>query len=261
MRVDQIALRKILPPQFDQRSSTDENADQELLESIKQFGVLEPVLVRPQGKDFEIIAGHRRYRMASRAGLPTLPCIIQKADDKATEILKIHENMHRLDLSHVDQGNTFQYLKNTFSMSESDIAILVNKSVPYISQHLSLINSDPAILKAVGEESITFSAARELYQVNDPHERKRLLRIVQENGATVPVIKSWVHEANRIPQGSDSAPVYEIPGTQPPYSGDPTFPCESCDQVYRIGDMNIVRLCPSCAFSFKKAISLIKEES
>ena len=260
MQISNINLSKIIPPAFDQRTDTDETADQELLDSIKQFGVLEPILVRQKVNQFEIIAGHRRFRMAQRAGLPTLPCIIQKAGDKETELIKIHENIHRLPLSHIDQGNTFLYLRETFSMNEAEIASLVGKSVPYVSQHLTLIKSDKEILDAVNKEEITFSAARELNQVVDPSERKRLLDIVRENGATVPVLQSWVRESNRVPGSSGPNTVYVPDGGQPPYSSNPTFSCQACDRTFKIGEMHIVRLCPSCEFSFKSAISLIQRE-
>lgn len=95
MKIININLSKILPPSFDSRSKETPEDDAELLESIKQFGILEPILVKPHGKDFEIIFGHRRYLCAGRAGLPTVPAIIFSAGDKETEILKIHENLHR----------------------------------------------------------------------------------------------------------------------------------------------------------------------
>ena len=126
---------------------------------------LEPCLsslLSQENANFEIIAGYRRFRAATRAGLPTIPCISQKSDDKETEILKVHENIHRLPLSHVDQGNTFRYLRDTFNMSETEIAALVGKSVPYISQHLTLVNSDPDIIAAVKAEEISYSASRSL---------------------------------------------------------------------------------------------------
>jgi ParB family chromosome partitioning protein len=260
MNIDLIKLTKILPPAFDQRSEFDETADLELLESIKQFGVLEPILVRPKDGQFEIIAGHRRYRMASRAGLPTIPCISQKTGDKETELIKIHENIHRLPLSHVDQGNTFFYLRSQFDMTEAEIAALVGKSVPYISQHLSLISSDPYVLESVKKEEITFSAARELNQVADISERKRLLSIVKESGATVPVIQNWVREANRLSSDDLHHHTYSVDDAPQPVYTDPTFPCESCNTITHISKMHIVRLCPDCDFNFKNAISLIHAE-
>lgn len=260
MKIDLINLTKILPPAYDQRSGFDEVADLELLESIKQFGVLEPILVRPKGNQFEIIAGHRRYRMASRAGLPTIPCISQKTDDKETELIKIHENIHRLPLSHIDQGNTFFYLRSQFNMTEAEIAALVGKSIPYISQHLTLITSDPDVLESVNKDEITFSAARELNQVYDSKERKRLLSIVKESGASVPVIVGWVREANRIPINESSPHTYSVDDAPEPVYRDPTFPCESCDTITAISRMHIVRLCPDCDFSFKTAISRLHAE-
>lgn len=260
LNISHIDLKKILPPKFDSRTVESPEADTELRDSIQQFGVLEPILVKPKGDDYEIIFGHRRYRMACVCGLPSIPCIISSAGEKEVEIIKVHENLHRLPTSHIDQGRTFLYLRDTFSMTETEIAALINKSVPYVSQHLTLLETDPDIVDAVHSGLITFSSARELCQTKNPHERKRLLKIVVDSGATVDVLHNWIQQANNSTDPDGPGPVYEQNNTIHHPHVDPTFPCQSCDCITPIAQMQIIRLCPVCDFQFRQAVDLVKKE-
>jgi len=261
MNISHIDLKKILPPKFDSRTVESPEEDAELRDSIKQLGVLEPILVKPKGDDYEIIFGNRRYRMAGICGLPSIPCVISSAGDKEMEIIKIHENLHRLPTSHIDQGRTFQYLRKTFSMTETEIAALVNKSVPYVSQHITLLETDPDIVDAVHSGSITFSSARELVQAQNPLERKRLLNIVINNGATVDVLHNWVQQANNVDDPEGPGPVYKQDNTTQHPHVPPTFPCQSCDRITHVAQMQIIRLCPECDVQFHQAVELVKKEA
>ena len=259
MFVKNVSLTRIKPPQFDTRTKIDPEADEELSTSIQQFGVLEPILVKVDGDDFEIVFGHRRYRTCSRLGLATIPCIIVSSDDKELELIKIHENLHRLPNSHVDQGRTFEYLRDKFSMTETEISVLVGKSIAYVSQHLSLLASDPEIIEAVHTDKINFSAARELVKVKDAGDRKRLLNVVKDSGASTAVIHSWAKESNRDLEPDDKYIKYVPEDNSPPYQNNPTFPCQCCNQIIPISRLVIVRLCPECDFQFKTAIKDIQE--
>jgi len=261
MNIKNVDINKILPPVFDSRTKENPEADEELKNSIQQFGVLEPILVKPKNKQYEIVFGHRRYRMSTRLGLPTMPCIIMSAGDKETELMKIHENLHRLPNSHIDQGRTFQYLRDTFNMSETEMAALVNKSVPYVSQHLTLLDTDQEIIDAVHEEKITFSSARELVQVKHPSERKRLFNIVRDNGASVDVLHGWVGQANNAAAQGITDHEYSQDISPSPQFHNPTFPCQSCDRVTPIAQMQIIRLCRDCDQSFRQAVEMLKKEA
>lgn len=261
IKIEHIKLDKIDPPHFDARIASNPEKDTELLESVKEYGVLEPISVRPEGKRFEIIFGNRRYHAASAACLTTIPCTIIEADDTLTEILKCHENIHQLPLSHVDQASHFCYMRDHLHMTETEISRLVGKSVPYISQHLSLLESSQDIINAVQHGSISFSVARELVQVDLLEEQNRLLRIAMDNGATAEVVHTWVREANRQTAPPGTGPVY-IPDDGPPrFSENPTFPCQSCENQTPIGKLQIIRMCPECFYSFKTALEEIRKEA
>ncbi|MQY80237.1 MAG: ParB/RepB/Spo0J family partition protein, partial [Bacteroidetes bacterium] len=134
-KITYIELSKLLIPPFEAHKQIPDEYISEISESIKKLGILEPLLVRPSDNEFEIVAGCIRYRCAKIAGLKSAPCIILSLDDKAAEEVKLHENIKRVPLDHIDQGNTFVMMRDRFSMTETDIALSFGKSVAYISQH------------------------------------------------------------------------------------------------------------------------------
>ncbi|GAI66624.1 unnamed protein product, partial [marine sediment metagenome] len=116
-KITYIELSKLLIPEFEAHKQIPDEYITEITESIKTLGIIEPLIVRPKDKEFEIVAGCIRYRCAKIAGLKSAPCIIIGLDDKAAEILKIHENIKRVPLDHIDQGNTFLMMREKYSMT------------------------------------------------------------------------------------------------------------------------------------------------
>ena len=256
-----IPITSLTPPLTDVRFSTDFEADRELVESIKSLGVLLPLLVRRHGKKYEIIAGHRRYKASIQAALPMVPCVILAASDIDSEKIKLHENLHRLPLGHVEQGLTFQNLRDNFSLSELEISILVGKSVPFISQHLSLIRADPALVKDVNDGKISFSVARELLKCSHDEDLDYLREWSGRDGSSVDVVRSWVTEANaRRSISPDPSPPSGPPPTPPP-SSVPTFICQACDQTLPIRELTAVRLCAGCNQAIFTAIREEREKT
>ena len=249
-----IPISQLVSPKHDSRFSTDYQADSELVESVKSVGVILPIIVRKVKGKNEIVAGHRRYKAAMQAGLTSINCIIRKGTDEDLEKIKLHENLHRLPLSHVEQGATFEYLKENFRLSEHKISVLTGKSVPYISQHLTLIHSDPALIKDVQDEKITFSVSRELVKCFNNDDLIYLKEFASKGGATVEVVKNWVNEANikrqeEPIQASDPPETAYIPTPQ-----SAVFQCKACEYTFPIPEMQISRMCPVCDNAIFSAI-------
>ncbi len=141
-QVKYINLGDLNLPDFEAHKQIDEKQISEISESIKDIGVLEPIIVRKVNSQFEIVAGCIRYRATKLAGLKSIPCIVMSLNDSQAEIIKLHENVKRINLDHVDQGNTFIMLRDKFGMTEDAISASVGKSTPYVSQHISLITQD-----------------------------------------------------------------------------------------------------------------------
>ncbi|GAI85148.1 unnamed protein product, partial [marine sediment metagenome] len=153
-----------------------------------------PLIIRKTKQGFEIVAGSVRYLASISAGLKAVPCIIMSLGPKSAEVLKLHENVKRIPLNHVDQGHTFLMMQETFKMTEKDIAESSGKSIAYVSQHISLVRYGKELTNAVKEGSITFSQARELMRVDDPSKRNHFLSLCQNSGSTVLVLKGWIDE-------------------------------------------------------------------
>ena len=254
-QIKHIRLDKLLPPTFDARLTTSPEADEELQNSIRHFGILEPLLVKATSTGFEIIAGHRRFTAAGVIGLQAAPCIVMKVTGADSEAIKIHENLHRLAPSDIDQASTYKYLVDTYDMTEKQVSELTGKSIPYISQHLSLLHSEPVLVKAVQDGKIHFTAARELMLIKNKDEQRRLSSIAAENGVTSEIARNWKNEANletAILNGDETPPIPSE--TQPKYH-EPTFPCQLCDVTHRIAQMQVLKVCPACREAIEYAIS------
>lgn len=241
-----IRLDKIKPPDFDTRLFSSQIDDDELRDSIKELGVLEPILVKEVTDGFEIIFGNRRFHEAGRAGLAAVPCIVCKTTGAQSDKMKIHENLKRLPLSHVDQAYTFAYLIKTYNMTESQISILVGKSISYISQHLSLLSSDPILVASVQEGRLNFSIARELVKCKDPDDRLRLMKIVEENGASSVVVQNWVRESNRETDLLNDQTPKTYTENQNLEPQIPMYPCASCEVPTSVVNLVTARFCPIC---------------
>ena len=254
-----INLIKIEPADFTGRLEVDEEADLELAESFKSIGILEPIIVRKKNKHIEVVAGHRRLRCAKIAGLSSIPCIFTTADDELSEKIKLHENLHRVNLSHIDQGYTFARLQTEFKLSESQISKLVGKSIPYISQHISLITSGETLVKAVQNKDVSFSVARELMQIKNIDDQEHLLDYAIKGGASVSTVREWVNTANQErAQKSNNKPLEITEDKYVPQSL-PTFTCQACEHSHLIKEMIIRRLCPECDNLIFSAIREEKE--
>ncbi len=247
-QIKHIRLDKIHPPEFDHRLSSSPEADDSLLGSIKELGVLEPIIVKEITSGFEIVIGNRRFTQAGRAGLAAIPCIVVKTTGAAADKMMLHENLQRLELSHVDQAYTFAHLIKTYNMTETQIATLVGKSIAYVSQHLSLLQCDDYLVQAVQDGRLNFSVARELMQCKNNDERQRFAEIIETNGATVGVVRGWVQESNR----EDDIVKNNIPTpnqiNRPAETHIPLYPCAACEIPVDLMKIKTVRLCLECHY-------------
>jgi len=255
--IQHIPLENLDPPNFDSHFDTSPEADQEFVESITLKGIIEPLIVRKVKKRYEIIAGSRRFRCAGRAGLSSAPCIIVKANDQEAEELKIHENLHRLDLTDIEQGRHFLHLQTKFKLTLDQIADITKKSISYISQHITLLSSSDQILSSVHEKQISFSVARELHRIKDPDDQNRFLGYVRDSGATTRVVEMWVDEYLREEYQKPPEQSGPVTHSAPNLHPKPTFSCHTCLSRTEIKDMIIWKICPDCDYNLGNAV---KEE-
>jgi ParB family chromosome partitioning protein len=167
----EIAIDRIIPNPKQPRRTFVESDLQELSDSIREKGVLQPILVRPDPSNadmFEIIAGERRWRAARRAGLTAIPAIVRTMDDREVLEIAIIENVQRADLNAIEEAEAYKSLIDRFGRTQESVATQVGKSREHISNTLRLLNLPDEVREHVREGRLTAGHARALMKTQDP---------------------------------------------------------------------------------------------
>ena len=178
----EIDIRKIEPNRNQPRKQFDEDAIEELAESIKQFGVIQPLIVKKKGDYYEIIAGERRWRASKKAGLKKVPVIIKNYDEK--EILKISliENLQREDLNPIEEAQAYQKLQEDYGLKQDEIAASVSKSRTAITNTMRLLKLDERVQKMVMDNLISSGHGRTIIPIEDKElQYETAYKILDEN--------------------------------------------------------------------------------
>ncbi|ACI20016.1 ParB/RepB/Spo0J family partition protein [Dictyoglomus thermophilum] len=179
--IEKIPIEKIVPNPQQPRETLNPETLQELVESIKQLGLLQPILVRPKGDYYEIIAGERRYHAAKTAGLKEIPVIVKDIDDQSAWDIALTENLQREDLNPIEKAKAFQYYIETFKVTQEELAQRLSISRSEISNFLRLLQLPPEIQEEVRRGNLTYGHARTLLSVEDPYIQKLLAqKIIKE---------------------------------------------------------------------------------
>ena len=172
----------IRPNTFQPRSHFDDEALASLTASVRELGVLQPILVRAVGDHFELIAGERRWRAAQAAGLEQIPAIVRDANDTTSLEHALVENLHREDLSALEEAAAFQQLVDEFDLSYEDVGRRVGKSRSAVSNAVRLLQLPTALQRLVNERQLSAGHARALLALTDPAVQARLAtRIIDED--------------------------------------------------------------------------------
>jgi ParB family transcriptional regulator, chromosome partitioning protein len=195
-----IPLSAIRPNPQQPREHFDEESLAALAESIREVGVLQPILVRAGGDGFELIAGERRWRAARRIGLQTIPAIVRTADDASMLQQAIVENVQREELNPLEEAAAYQQLIEDFSLTHDDVAARVGKSRTTITNTLRLLQLPPAIQRQLKERALRMGHARALLGTPDRAFQEQLAKRVVAEDLSV----REVEEAIRLRE--DAAP-------------------------------------------------------
>lgn len=191
----EVPLSQIEPNQFQPREAFDEESLVALTASIRELGVLQPVLVRQVADDrFELIAGERRWRAAKRAGLPSIPALVKSADDAASLEQALVENLHRADLNPVEEAAAYQQLIDEFDLTQEQVATRVGKSRPAVANALRLFQLPPSIQKLLIESRLSAGHARALLGTPDRAFQEALAARAADGGMTVRAVEEAVRD-------------------------------------------------------------------
>jgi len=180
-KIQMISIELIIPNRFQPRLSFDEQGINELAASIKEHGIIQPLVLRNLGDKYEIIAGERRYKASTIAGLTEVPAIITELDDNQSAEVALVENIQRRNLSSIEEAKSYKKILDRGQLTQEQLASKMGISQPTIANKLRLLNLDEDVQEALMNEKISERHARSLLQFSDVDEQKKMLhRIVTE---------------------------------------------------------------------------------
>ena len=176
-----VAIEDILPNRFQPRLAFDDDSLQDLANSIKQHGIIQPLVLRRIGDKYEIVAGERRYKAAQLAGLATVPAVISLIDDQKSAEVAVAENIQRKELTAIEEAKSYKSLLDQGLMSEEQLAKKLGVTPLAVSNKLKLLTLPTEVQDAILENKISERHAKSLFVINEPEEQiKWLNRIISE---------------------------------------------------------------------------------
>lgn len=225
----QISIDNIQPGRYQPRKKFDEDALQELSLSIKEHGVLQPLVIRPlkEGQNYEIIAGERRFRASQMAGLTSVPCVVKNYDDKEALAVALIENLQRSDLNVLEVAQGLQELVEQFSLTHERVAQLVGRSRASVTNTLRLLELSPIVKNALLDNQIEMGHARAMLTLTFA-EQEDLLKTILERQLTVRQTEAKVKQSREALKG----------------------------EIIETGDENFAEICEKLAKNFHCGVSI-----
>ena len=187
-----LRLSQVDPNRSQPRQNFEDEALEELAESIRQFGVLQPILVQKKGSRYEIIAGERRWRASRKAGLKEIPAIVKEYSDQETLELSLIENIQRQDLNPIEEAKAFRRLLDEFGLRQEDLAVRVSKSRTAITNAVRLLKLDERVQDLLIQDQISMGHARALLPVEIPDEQFLLAQQIADKHLSVREVEKLV---------------------------------------------------------------------
>ena len=192
--VVQLNLNDIIPNRFQPREVFDEKALKELAVSIKEHGVIQPIIVREVNGKYEIIAGERRYKASALAGMTKIPAIVRDLDDKESSKVALLENLQRKNLNPIEEARTYQKILEIDQMTQEELAKTMGKSQSAVANKIRLLSLPDEIQEALLKEQISERHARTLLNIDDSNVQKELLEKVIADKLSVRKLEEEIKE-------------------------------------------------------------------
>lgn len=200
-----IKLSLIEPNREQPRKDFNEEMLQELADSIKQYGVLQPLLVKKKGEYYEIIAGERRWRAAKLAGLKEVPVVVREYSKQESMEIALIENVQREDLNPIEEALAYQQLMNEFGLKQDEIAARVSKSRVTITNSMRLLKLDARVQEMLMKGELSNGHARAILAVEDPEEQFLIAQKVVKERLSVREIEKLVKLLGKEPKKKKEA--------------------------------------------------------
>lgn len=195
-----VKLSKVEPNREQPRKNFDEDSLQELAESLKQFGMLQPILVQNRGDYYEIIAGERRWRAAKIAGLKEVPVIVRELTDQEIVEISLIENIQREDLNPIEEAQAYKRLLTEFHLKQDEVAERVSKSRTAVTNSMRLLKLCDEVQKMVVDDMISTGHARTLISIEDPEEQYLIAQKIFDEKLSVREVEKLVKDLHKPPK-------------------------------------------------------------
>ena len=222
--VSEVEVGRIRPNPAQPRMQFDEEGIAELAESIAKRGVLQPILIRPDGEHFQLVAGERRWRAAQRARLHTIPAIVREIDDSTSAEIALIENVQRQDLNAIEEAEGYKQLVDKYGHTQDDLAKLVHKSRSHIANLLRLLDLPGGVKQSLLRGDISMGHARAIATADDPDA---LARVFVANGLSVRQAEALAKKGRPGPEA----------GTRPRERQQPASDADLVALERQLGDM------------------------
>lgn len=183
--VKSIKIIDIEPNRDQPRKIFDNESLEELAESIKRYGIIQPIIVNKKDNYYAIVAGERRWRAAKKAGLTEIPCIIRDDDERKNKEIALIENIQREDLNPYEKAVGIKNLMQEYGLRQEDVAKKLGKSRSAIANSVRILNLDPRVLEFAKEGKLTEGHCKSLLPITDPERQYKTAVQMIERGATV----------------------------------------------------------------------------
>jgi len=191
-RVINVQFDKIKPNPLQPRENFNEESIAELAQSIKEKGVIQPLLVRRKGDDYELIAGERRLRAAQSLGLKDVPVIVREASDQESLELALIENIQREDLNPIEEARAYQYLIEKFNFTQERLGQALGRARVSVTNTLRLLKLPLDVQDEMRKGRISFALGRALLEITDENELRRLAQEIIAKGLTVKELEGLI---------------------------------------------------------------------
>jgi ParB family chromosome partitioning protein len=183
--VQEIEIKKIVANDKQPRKDFDEKKLSELADSMKQHGILQPIILRKKGSTYELVAGERRWRAAAKAGIEKIPAIVKELSNADVMEIALIENLQREDLNPMEEAAAYKTLMNDFGLTQEELSKRVGKSRSLIANTVRLLNLDKEIQDLVFQDKLTAGHARALLSIQEKKERLKLAKKISEESLSV----------------------------------------------------------------------------
>lgn len=208
--VENIDINKIIPNRSNPRKKFDQEALEELAESIKLYGIIQPIVLIKYEDKYEIVAGERRFRAAKIANLQKVPAIIKDLDDKSKDMISMVENIQRKDLNPYEEALAYDNIMNEYNLTQSQLSEVVGKSRTYIANTVRLLSLDDMTIKQLENANITSTQARALLGITNILDREKYLRMLINKEITVNEVEKRASKNKNIKTKEDDIYIKDI---------------------------------------------------